>query len=140
MAASRSTMWEEDGDNDQYDDVKSASTSKLPSPFLDDHEPLTVSKSRVPPWLWAYIPFLVWIIVSILTGLAVALFHTEVFGALETFSHHMKESGLTGYAIFFAAIAFTCIPPMRASAFLLPYPTFSGFRAHPSPSSSSLYI
>lgn len=84
----------------------------------ESRDPVTL-RWRIPPSLSAYTPFLVWLAVSVVFGVAISIWHGPIFAALDQLSYWMKTHGLVGYILLFIAIVITCCPPMPMCSFPL---------------------
>lgn len=65
-----------------------------------------------PAWLSAYVPLLIWLVVSLGSTFTVLIWHTQVFRALDSLSTHLQELGLKGRVILGALIFITTFPPL----------------------------
>ncbi|TDL29275.1 hypothetical protein BD410DRAFT_710718 [Rickenella mellea] len=68
----------------------------------------TVLCQRLKPWL----PFILYAMTSLGFVLAISLWKTEVFQALDELSHWLRAEEYTGYGILFFLIFVTTFPPM----------------------------
>lgn len=82
--------------------------------FWDEafREPATGIRCWRPPWLHAYIPLLLWLAVTLTSTSIVLVFHTAVFGALDTLSLALRQRGLAGRILFGGMIFVTSFPPI----------------------------
>lgn len=65
-----------------------------------------------PDWLGAYVPLLIWLVVSVSSTIIVLLFHTQVFRGLDRLSSTLQGLGATGRMILGGLIFLTTFPPL----------------------------
>ncbi|PWN29144.1 hypothetical protein BDZ90DRAFT_273976 [Jaminaea rosea] len=85
--------------------------------FLHDTDqsfrnPVTGERVYNPEWLGAYIPLLIWLVVSISSTVIVLLFHTQVFTALDQLSSTLQRLGTRGRLVLGSLIFLTTFPPL----------------------------
>lgn len=83
--------------------------SALDAAFRD---PPTGERVWRPPWLHAYIPFLIWGFISLISTTVVLTHHALVFSALDRLARTLVQLGWVGYASLAALVALTTIPPV----------------------------
>lgn len=81
---------------------------------IDDafRDPRTGARVWRPAWLSAYVPLLIWLVVSLGSTFTVLIWHTQVFRALDNLSTHLQELGAKGRVILGALIFITTFPPL----------------------------
>ncbi|KAK0552359.1 hypothetical protein OC861_002861 [Tilletia horrida] len=81
---------------------------------IDDafRDPRTRKRTWKPEWLDAYVPFLIWLAVSLSSTGTVIIFHTKVFTALDELSQTLQRLGLGGQFVMGGLIFLTTFPPM----------------------------
>ncbi|KAI3614650.1 hypothetical protein CBS9595_003921 [Malassezia furfur] len=87
-------------------------------------EPDTGQRCWRPPWLHAYIPLLIWLVVTLASTTLVLTFHTAVFGALDHLSVLLRRWGWAGRVVFGLMIFVTTFPPLPLYSTLV---VLSGF-------------
>ncbi|PKI83601.1 hypothetical protein MVES_002671 [Malassezia vespertilionis] len=75
-------------------------------------DPETGARSWNPPWFEAYIPFIIWLGVSVTSTVIVVIFHTAVFSTLDALSVSLREWGVVGRILFGIMIFLTTFPPL----------------------------
>ncbi|KAE8213311.1 hypothetical protein CF327_g3145 [Tilletia walkeri] len=75
-------------------------------------DPRTRERVWKPEWLDAYVPFLIWLGVSLASTGTVIVFHTKVFTALDELSQTLQRLGLGGRFVMGGLIFLTTFPPM----------------------------
>ncbi|KAK0565705.1 hypothetical protein OC844_001073 [Tilletia horrida] len=81
---------------------------------IDDafRDPRTRRRTWKPEWLDAYVPFLIWLGISLASTGTVIVFHTRVFTALDELSQTLQRLGLGGQFVMGGLIFLTTFPPM----------------------------
>lgn len=77
--------------------------------WADPHDP---TRWAVPVRLKAYVPLLIWVLVSVVMAGIVGIWHSEVFSFLDSLSVYLKSQGLFGNFILFLCIFATTFPPL----------------------------
>ncbi|WFC97443.1 hypothetical protein MYAM1_000156 [Malassezia yamatoensis] len=65
-----------------------------------------------PPWIHAYIPLLIWFLITISSTIIVFMFRAAVFRALDSMSVALRRCGLAGRVVFGLIIFLTTFPPL----------------------------
>lgn len=66
----------------------------------------------VPARLKAYVPLLIWVLVSVAMAAIVGIWHSRVFSFLDSLSVYLKSQGLWGNFLLFLCIFATTFPPL----------------------------
>lgn len=76
---------------------------------LDDsfRDPITKRRIYKPTWFEAYVPLLIWLVISLSSTVIVLTFHNQVFGFLDRLAKDLREAGLTGRFILGGLIFLT---------------------------------
>ncbi|UZJ51903.1 hypothetical protein CBS101457_001223 [Exobasidium rhododendri] len=85
------------------------SAKNFDSSFRD---PRTGERVWKPSWLSAYIPLLVWLVVSLSSTIIILIWHTQVFQALDRLSIYLQDLGLVGRLALGFLIFLTTFPPL----------------------------
>ncbi|CAO1630708.1 unnamed protein product [Parajaminaea phylloscopi] len=75
-------------------------------------DPTTGQRCWRPEWLAAYVPLLVWLVISISSTVIVLIFHTQVFKALDELSRTLQRLGTGGRMVLGSLIFLTTFPPL----------------------------
>ncbi|PWN39860.1 hypothetical protein IE81DRAFT_317385, partial [Ceraceosorus guamensis] len=77
-----------------------------------------------PEWIGAYVPLLIWLVVSLTSTFTVLIWHTKVFRALDHLARTLQGLGLSGRLILGGLIFLTTFPPLPLYSTLI---VISGF-------------
>ncbi|CEH18353.1 Predicted membrane protein [Ceraceosorus bombacis] len=77
-----------------------------------------------PEWIGAYVPLLIWLVVSLSSTFTVLIWHTKVFRALDHLARTLQGLGLSGRLILGGLIFLTTFPPLPLYSTLI---VISGF-------------
>lgn len=75
-------------------------------------DPTTGQRCWWPAWIHAYIPLLIWLVVSLSSTFIVLIFHTQVFTALDQLSSTLQRLGFGGRMVLGTLIFLTTFPPL----------------------------
>lgn len=75
-------------------------------------DPATGDRCWWPEWIGAYIPLLIWLVVSISSTVIVLIFHTQVFRGLDQLSQTLQALGTGGRMVLGSLIFLTTFPPL----------------------------
>lgn len=75
-------------------------------------DPRTGQRVWKPSWFSAYIPLIIWLVISLSSTITVLIWHTQVFRALDRLSAYLQDLGLTGRLLLGALIFITTFPPL----------------------------
>lgn len=75
-------------------------------------DPATGERCWRPKWIGAYVPLLIWLVVSISSTALVLIFHNQVFNALNELSKTLQRLGTGGRMVLGSLIFLTTFPPL----------------------------